>query len=366
MGRADGPPLDPADEASRTYNLLAVNVRVDGITLYWKAFGRQSWQTILAYHRAGAGRLPKRNTIGISPAGRKKVKQQAWDAWAAREAVERPKREAAWQAKRKPPKVAQPPKGPIFKELPKVITRPIVIEAPEGQLVPTGGLPGPAPGAGPAPQPRPKPKPPAPVAMGAPWKPAKTLKRARAWGAAHNVAHVDPSVGRPLTLDEFNAANEQIAKVPLAVHQTVGAAGKSIKMWSGRGITEHPEKAHLRGVHPRGWPTGKTWDQVPGAGGGDTYIVANRLQAGHGSANLILHEHAHTYERAHQQVTGVKLSQAPEWQAVHQTVPWIDPYQRSYPEESFAESFAKYYHSAITRLQLAAEVIQYFAGLFGP
>jgi hypothetical protein len=165
MGRADGPPLDPADEVSRTYKLLSAHVMVDGVTLYWRSSGRKSWQTILAYHRAGAGGLPVRNTIGISPAGRKKIKKQAWDAWAAREAVERPRREAAWKAKRKPPKVGKPPKGPIAKALPREIKRAILIEAPEGQLIPTrprGGPPG-APPAAPKPKPKPKPKAPKPA-----------------------------------------------------------------------------------------------------------------------------------------------------------------------------------------------------------
>jgi hypothetical protein len=66
----------------------------------------------------------------------------------------------------------------------------------------------------------------------------------------------------------------------------------------------------LKGVKPRGWPPGSSWDTVPGAYMHDTneVVIATTGQGtpagahvpvageGHGSANLTLHESAHAYD----------------------------------------------------------------------
>ena len=80
-----GPPLIPHDARSRTYRLLSLSARANGATLFWRAGGgRTSWPTILGYHAYmhGPRSLPVRNTIGISPEGRRAiaVESEAWRA----------------------------------------------------------------------------------------------------------------------------------------------------------------------------------------------------------------------------------------------------------------------------------------------
>lgn len=63
-------------------------------------------------------------------------------------------------------------------------------------------------------------------------------------------------------------------------------------------VTDH--RTHLKGVQPRGWPAGKTWENVPGGQSGNEVVVATtgtdskrRVPVrgeGHGSINLTLHE----------------------------------------------------------------------------
>lgn len=80
--RVGGPPLIPHGVSSRTYRLLDRTVYADGATLFW----RGGWKTILGYHayKHGSRRLPVRNAIGISPAGRKRAMRAAlsdWNRW---------------------------------------------------------------------------------------------------------------------------------------------------------------------------------------------------------------------------------------------------------------------------------------------
>jgi hypothetical protein len=82
--RAKGPPLAPHQAESRTARLLAYSSTATGATLYWRASGRKSWALILGYHARIEGYVegaPERDTIGISPRGRARVRSQARDWW---------------------------------------------------------------------------------------------------------------------------------------------------------------------------------------------------------------------------------------------------------------------------------------------
>jgi hypothetical protein len=71
-------------------------------------------------------------------------------------------------------------------------------------------------------------------------------------------------------------------------------------------VTDHA--TDLRGKRPRGWPAGRTWDEVPGVYLPDRgeIVIALRSQGGawripptgdgHGSFNLVLHESMHGYD----------------------------------------------------------------------
>lgn len=81
-GRGAGPPLDPRYAESRTYRLLASHPTATGVTLFWRGHGRKSWSTILGYHADGMVHgAYKRDTIGISPAGRKKIADRGATYW---------------------------------------------------------------------------------------------------------------------------------------------------------------------------------------------------------------------------------------------------------------------------------------------
>lgn len=109
---------------------------------------------------------------------------------------------------------------------------------------------------------------------------------------------------------------------------------------------------HLRGVQPRGWPPGETWDSVPGA-----YDPGRRACAlggggkGHGSTSLALHEASHAFDHALRD-----HSSSDAWVAVRDVVFaqrkagkfHLDPYftpqgnPSGYDDELFAEAHAAY------------------------
>lgn len=106
----------------------------------------------------------------------------------------------------------------------------------------------------------------------------------------------------------------------------------------------------LKGVQPRGWPPGMTWDSVPGLYDPATnqVIVATRKGVvpptgdGHGSANLVIHEVGHAIDAAG------GGSDAPEFVAAYNkdkaTLPAYEQQAgKAGREEAYAESMARNY-----------------------
>ena len=79
MGPADpnAPPLTPADGASRTVAYFDGRAYPDHAEFFW----RNGWGRILHFHRIGAGRLPVRDVIGISPKSVAYVRAKAHAWW---------------------------------------------------------------------------------------------------------------------------------------------------------------------------------------------------------------------------------------------------------------------------------------------
>ena len=79
MGPADptAPALVPAHGLSRTESYLDGRAFGDHAEFFW----RLGWGKILDYHRQGAGHLPVRNVIGLSPRGRLNVQLAAGHWW---------------------------------------------------------------------------------------------------------------------------------------------------------------------------------------------------------------------------------------------------------------------------------------------
>lgn len=193
---------------------------------------------------------------------------------------------------------------------------------------------------------------------------APSKGRGLAWLEARGVrVHTDSP--KNLTSEDISNVEKEVRKMPNKMIDEIDQAGLGMDLVADSGVTAHPGWVELRGVTPRGWEgTGKTWDDVPGAGAsrslGKTVIVANRLKEGHGSRNAIIHEHAHTFERAHYILTGRKFSQSAKWTRLHGSIAWKSTYQKRYAEEAFAESLAVYLDSPESRQTLSSEIQSYF------
>ncbi|MBY0412544.1 MAG: hypothetical protein K2Q18_00190 [Bdellovibrionales bacterium] len=115
-----------------------------------------------------------------------------------------------------------------------------------------------------------------------------------------------------------------------------------IRVISGNGVGEDPTFTGVTTADGRDWKT------VPGAGGGPTYIVANKLYKNHGSFDLVVHEYMHTFDRT--RILDTAISSSTEWKNL-----MGDPnlnrilqltcgdYCTKNPVEAFAETMAIYY-----------------------
>lgn len=155
--------------------------------------------------------------------------------------------------------------------------------------------------------------------------------------------------------DALLVANE-FTKFPLAMQQTLDSGGGKIVVCRGS-ITEY--RTDLRGVRPRGWPAGSTWDTVPGVFNGDRneLVIATTGHGtpagahvpatgeGHGSANLVLHEGAHGID--HNAPAGANSSSAGFNAARNSDSGTLSPYESQAgtagQQETYAESAARYY-----------------------
>ena len=199
-----------------------------------------------------------------------------------------------------------------------------------------------------------------------------TLASAKAWGEKHGIRVVESVSGTSVSRDQINYVNAQVAKVPAKAMEIVAKAGSRLEIVGGSSVTDHPDNAHMKGIAPRGWEsTGKTWDDVPGMGAskpGSATIISARAMLdpqAHGSANLVLHEHAHTIDLFARNERNDPLSRQDDWSKIHQSQKWSSSYEKKFPEEAWAESFAKMYNGERTRKELPVTVRSYFLDKFG-
>ncbi len=189
---------------------------------------------------------------------------------------------------------------------------------------------------------------------------ARTINEAKRWGAARGVSVINN--GKQVLLRDINNVHREIAKIPKNILLKVKNYGGTLDMISGNGVTDHPDYIYLKGVIPRGWPKGSTWDNAAGIGGvRQTVLVANKVKEC--NSNFVLHEHAHTIEYCMAPVRS--LSGKNSWKVDiwnknkgRKLIP--SNYEAAYPEEYWAESFASYFNSSTTRSLLPQNVIDYF------
>lgn len=163
---------------------------------------------------------------------------------------------------------------------------------------------------------------------------------------------------------------DRLENVPQKTIQLTDQLGDRGALFQGK-LTDVWGYRSLRGVHPRGWPDGATWDQVPGAGGEHGFAAAAEKDDpgkadGHGSTSLSLHEYGHTVDAAlSTNARYVHASDSRTWrdgawrEVRHRQAPGA--YLKDYSEEWFAESFARYTKSPQSSAALARWYPQTYA-----
>lgn len=149
------------------------------------------------------------------------------------------------------------------------------------------------------------------------------------------------------SFDQIEAAEivKRINRLPQSLLQKVQQKSIKVKLFTGK-LTDNPTAKQFAGIIPRGYRTEKTWDDVPGIGGGQTVLVkigASSKGSGHGSVNLEFHELAHSIDY---KVLNYYSKTKPFIAAWDKEKGILFPYSQyflNYPEEYFAETFAMYY-----------------------
>ena len=127
-------------------------------------------------------------------------------------------------------------------------------------------------------------------------------------------------------------------------------------------ITDLPEYEYLRGEVPRGWEgTGKTWDDVPGAGGNPSVARIGYSQPSewHGTINLELHELAHVID-SH---VFDYISHSKEFTMIHgaEQTGFLPAGYFTNAEEYFAEAFGYYYLGGAKKDELKQQAPKTYA-----
>jgi chromosome segregation ATPase len=149
---------------------------------------------------------------------------------------------------------------------------------------------------------------------------------------------------------------KQLSELPTDVIKTMNANGTKVVACRGS-ITDH--RTDLKGVTPRGWPAGSTWDTVPGVYLSDTneVVIATRGQGtaagahvpatgdGHGAYDLAAHESMHSFDLGGGGTA--KHDNKAFLDARKKDLAKLGPYFTQAGdaglEETFAESAARYY-----------------------
>ena len=133
-----------------------------------------------------------------------------------------------------------------------------------------------------------------------------------------------------------------VALLPSEVLAKLTAAGVEIVAVNDS-VVEH--LTHLRGVSPRGWPVGATFDTVPGVfdEASKTVVVATSGRYAHGSINIVLHEIGHAYDFVMGRPSRSFDFRIARYADRHGLTPYMGQAGRAGLSETFAESFANFY-----------------------
>ncbi len=143
--------------------------------------------------------------------------------------------------------------------------------------------------------------------------------------------------------EEAARMKERIGRIDFIIINSLATKGLHMKLINFP-LTDLPEYEFLKGQTPRGWEgTGKTWDDVPGAGGNPAvarigYSEPNEF---HGTINLELHELAHLIDN---KVFG-NISHSSQFLAIQKEEQsnFLPTVYFNNKEEYFAEAFSYFY-----------------------
>jgi Flp pilus assembly pilin Flp len=196
---------------------------------------------------------------------------------------------------------------------------------------------------------------------------AQAAAAARAAYAAEvrKVAQALVKVAGTATDADRQAVLREVEKMPLGGLKAMQAKGMKITVVQNTITDALPQ---LKGVTPRGWPPGSTWDSVPGLYDPATkqVVIATHNGTvpatgnGHGSSNLVVHETAHAIDAA------VNGNASPAFQAARQKdIGKLSSYETQPGDaglqESYAESMARHYSTPAASASSTPELDKYWS-----
>lgn len=172
------------------------------------------------------------------------------------------------------------------------------------------------------------------------------------------------------SFDQVEAAAmiERLNHLPSTLLNKVQSSGIKVKLFTGK-LTDNKTAQQFTGIIPRGYTSKKTWDDVPGIGGGKVVLVkigASKQGKGHSSVNLEYHELAHSIDYKILNNASKKESYRLVWNEEKGKLFPNRQYFLQYAEEYFAETFAMFYIGGKEKeklFQLAPKTYHYIASL---
>lgn len=149
----------------------------------------------------------------------------------------------------------------------------------------------------------------------------------------------------PFNQREAAAMISRIDGLPSSMLEKVRDKKITVKLFEGK-LTDNRSARNLSGISPRGYKSDKKWDEVPGIGGSKTVLVKigySEKGKGHGSANLELHELAHSVDRYVYNEIRYNQKFLKVWKQERSILFPGQAYFLTFPEEYFAEAFAMYF-----------------------
>ena len=144
-----------------------------------------------------------------------------------------------------------------------------------------------------------------------------------------------------------------IEKIPPKIAKSISEANIDVIVGNGS-VTDFKQLERLKGVKPRGWPEGSSWDNVAGVDGIPLVAIGT-----HGLAykNMVLHEIGHGFDASlatESQISGHQHSHSPVFKELYAELDYtqIHPYfyQGGNAEAGREELFAALFAAALNNL----------------